>query len=44
MKRVLIIEGETAIAELEKDYLELSDFQVFGSAVPWHTNSTFIMR
>ena len=28
MKRVLIIEEETAIAELEKDYLELSDFEV----------------
>jgi DNA-binding response OmpR family regulator len=28
MKRVLIIEDETAIAELEKDYLELSDFEV----------------
>ena len=25
---VLIIEDETAIAELEKDYLELSDFEV----------------
>jgi DNA-binding response OmpR family regulator len=28
MQRVLIIEDETAIAELEKDYLELSDFEV----------------
>ena len=28
MKRVLIIEDETAIAELEKDYLELSGFEV----------------
>ncbi len=28
MKRVLIVEDETAIAELEKDYLELSDFEV----------------
>ena len=28
MKRVLIIEDETAIAELETDYLELSDFEV----------------
>ncbi len=28
MKKVLIIEDETAIAELEKDYLELSDFDV----------------
>jgi DNA-binding response OmpR family regulator len=26
MSRVLIIEDELAIAELEKDYLELSDF------------------
>ena len=25
MARILIIEDETAIAELEKDYLELSD-------------------
>ena len=28
MRRVLIIEDELAIAELEKDYLELSDFEV----------------
>ncbi len=28
MKKILIIEDETAIAELEKDYLELSDFEV----------------
>ena len=28
MARILIIEDETAIAELEKDYLELSDFEV----------------
>ena len=28
MARMLIIEDETAIAELEKDYLELSDFEV----------------
>ena len=28
MSRILIIEDEMAIAELEKDYLELSDFQV----------------
>ena len=28
MSRVLIIEDELAIAELEKDYLELSDFEV----------------
>ena len=28
MSRVLIIEDETAIAELERDYLELSDFEV----------------
>lgn len=32
MKRVLIIEDETAIAELEKDYLELSDFEVIIAA------------
>lgn len=28
MPKILIIEDETAIAELEKDYLELSDFEV----------------
>ena len=28
MSRILIIEDEVAIAELEKDYLELSDFEV----------------
>lgn len=28
MRRILIIEDEEAIAELEKDYLELSDFEV----------------
>ena len=28
MQKILIIEDETAIAELEKDYLELSDFEV----------------
>lgn len=28
MARILIIEDETAISELEKDYLELSDFEV----------------
>lgn len=28
MKRILIIEDDTAIAELEKDYLELSGFEV----------------
>ena len=28
MSRILIIEDEEAIADLEKDYLELSDFQV----------------
>ncbi|MCR5107152.1 MAG: response regulator transcription factor [Lachnospiraceae bacterium] len=28
MSRILIIEDEAAIAELEKDYLELSDFEV----------------
>ncbi len=28
MAKILIIEDETAIAELEKDYLELSDFEV----------------
>ena len=28
MSRILIIEDEEAIAELEKDYLELSDFDV----------------
>ena len=28
MSRILIIEDEMTIAELEKDYLELSGFQV----------------
>ena len=28
MSRILIIEDEESIADLEKDYLELSDFQV----------------
>ena len=28
MSKILIIEDEVAIAELERDYLELSDFQV----------------
>ncbi len=28
MKKILIIEDELQIAELEKDYLELSDFDV----------------
>ena len=28
MSRILIIEDEEAIAELEKDYLELSGFEV----------------
>lgn len=28
MSRILIIEDEEAIADLEKDYLELSDFEV----------------
>ena len=28
MSKILIIEDEEAIAELEKDYLELSDFEV----------------
>ena len=28
MNTILIIEDETAIAELEKDYLELSNFEV----------------
>ena len=28
MKKILIIEDELQIAELEKDYLELSDFEV----------------
>ena len=28
MSRILIIEDEVAIADLERDYLELSDFQV----------------
>ena len=28
MSRILIIEDEEAIADLEKDYLDLSDFEV----------------
>ena len=28
VSKILIIEDEVAIADLEKDYLELSDFQV----------------
>ena len=28
MSKILIIEDEESIAELEKDYLELSDFDV----------------
>lgn len=28
MSRILIVEDEEAIAELEKDYLELNDFEV----------------
>ena len=28
MKKILIVEDELPIAELEKDYLELSDFEV----------------
>lgn len=28
MSKILIVEDEEAIADLEKDYLELSDFQV----------------
>ena len=28
MSRILIIEDEVAIADLEKDYLELSEFEV----------------
>ena len=28
MSKILIIEDEKAISELEKDYLELSDFEV----------------
>lgn len=28
MKKVLIVEDETSIADLEKDYLELSGFEV----------------
>ena len=28
MSKILIIEDEVAIADLEKDYLELSDFEV----------------
>ena len=34
MSRILIIEDEEAIADLEKDYLELSGF-VGGDREPW---------
>ncbi|MBJ3793353.1 DNA-binding response regulator, partial [Bacillus sp. OA1] len=27
MKRILLIEDEVSIAELQRDYLEISDFQ-----------------
>ena len=30
MSRILIVEDEVAIADLEKDYLELSGFEGFG--------------
>ena len=32
MSKVLIIEDEVAIADLEKDYLELSGFEEIGRA------------
>ena len=35
MSRILIIEDEEAIAELEKDYLELSGFEVIWGLI-WH--------
>ena len=41
MSRILIIEDEEAIAELEKDYLELSGFEVISATeaiwgLIWH--------
>ena len=45
MSRILIIEDEESIAELEKDYLELSGFEVeietLDSNVPWKKNLIF---
>ena len=38
MSRILIVEDEESIAELEKDYLELSGFEVRG---PWRRNLIF---
>ena len=32
MSRILIIEDELSIAELERDYLELNDFEEIGRA------------
>ena len=44
MSRILIIEDEEAIADLEKDYLELSGFEVeienLHMIVPAYANST----
>ena len=37
MSRILIVEDEESIAELEKDYLELSGFEV----EPWRRNLIF---
>ena len=40
MSRVLIVEDEDAIAEIEKDYLELSGFEVVIRWNKWSGNST----
>ena len=48
MSRILIVEDEESIAELEKDYLELSGFEVEiettgnpGLREPWRRNLIF---
>ena len=43
MKKILIIEDEESIAELEKDYLELSGFEVaIANDVPEDTPVAYI--
>ena len=41
MSRILIIEDEEAIAELEKDYLELSGFEVIVLISIWYVSCQF---
>ena len=41
MKKILIVEDELPIAELEKDYLELSDFEVTIECFRDRTDSKF---